>query len=148
MKPEKYQHLKIKYPKIHDDIYKKRQDIVNFINKNSSENIVPYPLTKLLTYEEYIDKYKERHKKISEFYGDLNPETYENQISDIKDIIIKEALNHELKQKDEKKLIEGFQTFDIKKDLENLNEITIKEYTKNTIYKDLNKWLLELKNKK
>ena len=146
MKPEKYQHLKIKYPKIHDDIYKKRQDIVNFINKNSSENIIPYPLTKLITYEEYIDKYKERHKKISEFYGDLNPKTYEDKISDIKDIIIKEFSNDELKEKDEKKLIEGFQTFDIKKDLENLNEITIKEYTKNTIYKDLNKWLLELKN--
>ena len=146
MKPEKYQYLKIKYPKIHDDIYKKRQDIVNFINKNSNENIIPYPLTKLLTYEEYIDKYKERHKKISEFYGDLNPETYENQISDIKDIIIKEALNHELKQKDEKKLLEGFKTFDINEDLEKLNEITIKAYSGKYIHKDLNKWLLELKN--
>ena len=146
MKPEKYQHLKIKYPKIHDDIYKKRQDIVNFINKNSSENIVPYPLTKLLTYEEYIDKYKERHKKISEFYGDLNPETYENQISDIKDIIIKDSLNSELKQKDEKKVLEGFKTFDINKDLEKLNEITIQAYAGKYIYKDLNRWLLELKN--
>ena len=94
MKPEKYQHLKIKYPKIHDDIYKNRQDIVNFINKNSSENIIPYPLIKLLTYEEYVDKYKERHKKISEFYGDLNQKTFENQICDIKDIIVRESLNH------------------------------------------------------
>ena len=83
---------------------------------HETRKIIPYPLTKLLTYEEYIDKYKERHKKISEFYGDLNPETYKNQISDIKDIIIKESLNHELKQKDEKKLLEGFKTFDINED--------------------------------
>jgi len=146
MKPEKYQHLKIKYPKIHDDIYKKRQDIANFINKNSSENVIPYPLTKVLTYEEYIDKYKERHKKISEFYGDLNPETFENQISDIKGIIIRDSLNGQLKQKDEKKVLEGFKTFDINKDLEKLNEITIQAYTGKYIHKDLNKWLLELKN--
>ena len=146
MHPEKYQHLKIKYPKIHDDIYKKRQDIVNFINKNSSEKLLPFPITKLITYEEYNEKYKERHIKIAQFYGDLNPRTYQNQISDMQELINKESIKDELKQKDEKKLLDGFKTFDIKKDLENLNEKAIKEYTKNTIYKDLNKWLLELKN--
>ena len=49
MKPEKYQYLKEKYSKIHDDIYNKRKDVVNFINKNSRENINPFPITKLIT---------------------------------------------------------------------------------------------------
>ena len=115
----------------------------------------PFKITKLITYEEYVEKYKERHIKISEFYGDLNRETYQKQISDIKKIINKESINGELEEKDEKKVINGFLTFDIKKDLDNiennlvednsLND-TITEYTKNTIYKDLNKWLLKIKN--
>ena len=60
-----------------------------------------------------------------------------------------------IKQKDEKKVINGFLTFDIKQDLDNIGkkfsdenslDDTIKEYTGNSIYKDLNKWLLEYKN--
>ena len=104
MHPELYQHLKQKYPIIHDDIYKNRADVVNFINKNTNENILPFQINKLITYEEYVEKYKERHIKIWEFYGDLNIETYQKQISEIKEIINKEAINGELKQKDEKKL--------------------------------------------
>jgi len=49
MKPEKYQYLKEKYSKNHDDIYNKRKDVVNFINKNSREDINPFPITKLIT---------------------------------------------------------------------------------------------------
>ena len=154
MHPEKYQYLKTKYPKIHDDIYKTRKDVVNFIDKYANENINSFPLTKLITYEEYVEKYKERHIKISEFYGNLNPITYQKQISDIKTLIRTEAINGELIQKNEDKLIKGFLTFDINKDLknlendenlDNLNEITITEYTRNSIYKDLNKWLLNSK---
>ena len=104
MRPELYQNLKQKYPKIHDDIYKKRKDVINFINKNTKENILPFQITKLITYEEYKEKYKERHIKISEFYGDLNRETFQKEISDITTIINKESINGELKQKDEKKL--------------------------------------------
>ena len=155
MRPELYQNLKQKYPKIHDDIYKKRNDVINFINKNNKENILPFQITKLITYEEYKEKYKERHIKVSEFYGDLTIETYQKEISDIKDIINKEAINGELKQKNEKKVIDGFLTFDIKQDLDNIENNfidedglnnNIKEYTRNTIYKDLNKWLLKSKN--
>ena len=68
----------------------------------------PFKITKLITYEEYVEKYKERHIKISEFYGDLNRETYQKQISDIKKIINKESINGELEEKDEKKVINGF----------------------------------------
>ena len=161
MYPEKYQYLKEKYPKIHDDIYNKRKDIENFINKYSKEDTNPFPLTKLITYEEYIEKYKERHIKVSSFYGDLNPLTYKRNFSDMEVLINDEFIKGELKQKNKEEVVKGFLTFDIKKDLkyledaeysedwenseenDNLNEITINEYTKDTIYKDLNKWLLE-----
>ena len=36
---------------------------------------------------------------------------------------------------------DGFITFDIKKDIDTLEKLTIEEYTKNTFYGGLNKWL-------
>ena len=42
----------------------------------SSKDIKPFPLTKLVTLRDYLDKYKEGHKKISQFYGDLDKESY------------------------------------------------------------------------
>ena len=39
----------------------------------------------------------------------------------------------------------GFLTFDLKKDLDTLDKLIIKEYTKNTFYGDLNKWLMNSK---
>ena len=47
-----------KYPKLHEDIYNTRKSIIQFINKYSSKDIKPYPLTKLITYEDYVNKYK------------------------------------------------------------------------------------------
>ena len=42
-------------------------------------------------------------------------------------------------------LNEGFMTFEIKKDLKLLDNLIIKEYTKETFYGDLNKWLMNSK---
>ena len=57
MHPEQYQHLKQKYPNIiHDDIYNKRKDVINFIKENNNENILPFQITKLITYEEYVER--------------------------------------------------------------------------------------------
>ena len=75
-KPKDYLHLKVNYPKLHNDIYKKKKDIIQFIEKYSSKDIKPYPLTKLVTYHDYVSKYKERHFKISQFYGNLNKESF------------------------------------------------------------------------
>ena len=145
MNLDKYQVLKTKYPKIHEDIYNKRSDVVNFINKFSNENIKPFPITKLITYEEYIEKYKERHLKIAEFYGDLDVETYHKSFENIKNLINEESANKELKKKNQNELLNSFLTFDINKDLETLDKLIIKEYTKNTFYGDLNKWLMKSK---
>ena len=43
-------------------------------------------------------------------------------------------------------MTDSFLTFDIIKDLKALDKLIIKEYTKNTFYGDLNKWLMNSKN--
>ena len=149
MNLEKYNHLKIKYPKIHDDIYNKRNDVINFIKKFSSEKIKPYPMTKLVTYEEYIEKFKDRHLKISEFYGDFNPNIYHKSFNKIITLIDEESQKNELKVKNKDDLMKSLLIFNLKKDenedIFTLDKLIIKEYTKNTFYGDLNKWLLNSK---
>ena len=150
---QKYQNLKNKYPKIHDDIYKKLQDVINFINKNSDENIKPYPITKLITLKEYQDKYKERHLTIANFYGNMNYMVYKKYIKELEDLINEESQTHELK-KNKNTLISGFAAFasnfknkkiEEDEDIDKFNKLLIKEYSNDTFYKDLNKWLMSSK---
>ena len=145
MNLKKYQYLKEKYPKIHNDIYNDPKDIIEFINKYSNENIKSFPITKLISINEYKEKYKDRHLKIAEFYGDYTQNTFKSEIKKMKFIIDKEDKQHELKNKNKSELLEGFLTFDINKDLDLLDNLIIKEYTKNTFYGDLNKWLMNSK---
>jgi len=149
----KYQNLKNKYTKIHDDIYNQKDDVLNFINKNSDVNIKVFQITKLITLIEYKDKYKDRHLTISEFYGKKNLEKFEDKYyKGLTNLINEEAQNNELKTNKEK-LLTGFQSFRIKnsqqlnetnieESLEYLDKLLITEYTKNTFYGDLNKWLM------
>jgi len=150
-----YQDLKKKYPKIHNDIYITRKDVINnFINKYSSEDIKPFPLTKLITYEDYQSQYKDRHLKISEFYGNINKNICQKYFIELMKLIDKEFEDDKLSVKKDE-LIHGFTYFDLNKiinnenneldnnyDLELLDRLLIKQYTKNTFFKDLNKWLL------
>ena len=99
MNINKYNSLKKQYPKIHDDIYSKTKDVLNFINKCSDINIKPYPITKVITFQEYKDKYKNRHLKISKFYGNMNKEIYKNYFERIKYLINEEEQKNELKNK-------------------------------------------------
>ena len=59
----------------------------------------------------------------------------------MKSLIEDEKVKNILYQKDSNKLLEGFLKFDIKEDLDQLNKLIINEYTKETIFGDLNKWL-------
>jgi len=144
---DKYLDLKQKYNILHDDIYTERDKItINFINKYSSTKIKPFPLTKLITFQNYKVKYKDKHFKISQFYGDLNPYSYKKYIKDIESIIKEDAKENKLYE-NEKTVFDGFLTFDLEKDLEILDNLIIKEYTKNSFYGDLNKWLMNSKIK-
>ena len=102
--------------------------MIKFINDFSSEEIKPYPVKKLLTLKDYNDKYKERHIKISHFYGDLTVEQYNNNIQKMKSLINKEAQTNELKN-NPNSVLSGFLTFDLNKDLELLDKLIIQEYT-------------------
>ena len=142
MNLQKWSKLKNDYSNIIYGVFNKKKDIIDFIKNFSYDKIKPFNLTKLIRYEDYIDKYKDRHFKISQFYGNLNPQSYEKYIEDIKKIIEKEGKQEELFNKDQEKLLKGFLTFDLSKDLKNLDALIVKEYTKNTFYGDLNKWLM------
>ena len=111
---EKYISLKSIYNKIHDDMYTRKHQVVDFIKKFSSKEIKPFPLIKLKTYEDYIKKFKNRHFKVSSFYGDLTLESYQKYIKEMRDLIEKKSKSHEL-IKDENKVFNGFLTFDLEK---------------------------------
>ena len=136
-----YLGLEKEYPKLHNDIYNRKGKIINFIKQNSSKDIKPYPLTKLITYEDYEKKYKDRHFKIAQFYGDLTKESYDQYIKSMEGLIEKEKESNQL-IKQQKILFKSFLSFEIKEDLETLDKLIIKEYTKNTFYGDLNRWLM------
>lgn len=136
--------LKNKYNIIYG-VFNTTRDIIGFIYKFASKDIKPFPITKLLTYKDYCETYKKRHFIISSFYGNLTKETYKENMKRIKKLIKKEGKKEELFQDSEDKVIEGFLKFDLKQDLDNLDKLIIKEYTKNTFYGDLNRWLMNSK---
>ena len=123
--------------------------IDEFIKKHASKNIKPFFITKLLTYKEYKEKYHSRHEKIAKYYGEFDKKLYDEAINNIYAYILKEKNENGLKipTQDEDDLIESFKTFDKKNDFDDIelfNKELIKEYTKNTFYPDLNRWLLSL----
>ena len=122
-------------------VYNAPKDVIKFIEDISSEEIREYPLIKIISYFDYRDKYHERHEKISEFYGNITKETYENNRKKLEKYINSKE-EKDLKIKINKnKLIDSFKTFDIKADLKQLNILIIHEYTKNTFYSPLNNLL-------
>jgi serine/threonine protein kinase len=141
----KWGYLKDKYEIVHK-VVNTQNEVIKFINEYSLEDIKPYSMTKLLTYEDYKNKYKERHITISSFYGDLTVDQYKKNIEKMKSLIHTEAQAKNLKNNNENNLLSGFLTFDLNKDLEILDKLIIKEYTKNTFYGDLNKWLMNKMN--
>ena len=63
MKIEKYTHLIKKYKKI-KGVYTKPSEIIKFIEDVSSYDTKEFPFKKIVTYNDYKDKYYERHEKI------------------------------------------------------------------------------------
>ena len=137
---DKFKSLTNKYIKVHG-VYTKVEEVIEFIKHFSSKEIKPYPITKVITYDDYKEKYKDKHFAISKYYGDLSLESYQKNIEKIKDLIEKDSKKNELFQRNKEILLKGFLIFNIKNDLKILDKLIIKEYTKNTFYGDLNRWL-------
>ena len=117
-------------------IYKNKNEIINYINEFSTDEIKPYPLETLITFEIYLEIFKKEHFLISQFYGNLNIETFKENYNKNNEYINKNDSENILSLIDD-----GFITFDIKKDIDTLEKLTIEDYTKNTFYSGLNKWL-------
>ena len=135
--------LKNQYEMVYG-VYNKQSEVKNFIEKFSTKEVKPFPLTKLITYDDYIDKYKDRHQKISEYYGNMSVEQYKKNLEEMKHLIVQKDKEKDLKM-NPNVVLQGFMTFEIKKDLDLLNKLIIKEYTKETFYGDLNRWLMNSK---
>ena len=140
IKKKEHIHFKNDYPKLHNNIYTLNENIVTFIKETGSEDIKPYPMTRLIKFNDY----KERHLKISEYYGDLNINTYEEYLKNKKEVIKEDKDPKEL-CKNQSILLRGALSFDIKKDIIILNNLITKEYLNNTFYGDLNQWLMNTK---
>jgi hypothetical protein len=130
--------------KIDYDVFTERKQVIDFIKRNASKDIKAFPITKVIRLKDYEDKYKDRHIIISQFYGDLTPETFKKNIEAMESLVKKEEEKKKLKNISEF-VLDGFYKFDIKQDINKLNELIIKEYTKHTFHGDLNRWLMNSK---
>ena len=126
-----------KYPNFLNGIYTSKTEVKNFILENSSENYKIFEVLKLVTYKDYINEYYKLHEIISKNYkSNKNEKTYNDALSLLQNFINQE--NYKIKGS---KLFEGLKTF-----LTNDGEKIIYEYSNDTIYKDINNWLLNLNN--
>ena len=75
----------------------------------------------------------------------MTVEEYKKNIKKMGILIDFKGKKKELINSDKNDLMQGFLTFDLNKDLEHLDNLIIQEYTKNTFYGDLNKWLMNSK---
>ena len=141
---KKYKDLQYNGKKI-NDVWDNPELITNFIKRSSSVNIHPFPAVKLITLESYQKDYKLLHRIISAFYGVEKSEIFEESLKEVKELIKNEDREKKLQTK-LKSINEAFEKFDVNNELNNI-ELIIKEYTKNTCYKDFNAWQMSLNEK-
>ena len=116
----------------------KREVIRKFIKKYSEENTRIYPVYGFITYEEYIKEYFNHHLRISLYYGHESQESYLNNYEKMKNLI-KQDIN-EIKR-DQKVLVKSFEKFSLDEEVKDVNENIINEYSKNTFFGEINRWL-------
>ena len=132
MDKEKYKKLKDnKEYDLLEEIFTTPSDVCEFIQNNLFEDNVIFEDSKLVTYENYCLKYYDLHKIISKYYTDNFQNSYNVAIS-----ILKEFMDE-----DDEDLMKALEVFQNNREYE-----VLKEYTKNTIYPYINKWLLNLKS--
>ena len=118
MNKNNYLPLKEKY-EIIEDIHTHKSSIFKFINDSSSQEIKNFQLTKIITYENYLKKYKYIHFKMSQFYGKLTKEELGKYLKEMK-----------LSSNSKYKLI-----FD--DNFEKIDSLISKQYLENTFYDEL-----------
>ena len=129
---KKFFGLKEKYDFIFG-IYDNKSDIKKFIESFSSTEIRPFPMESVVTYDNYINKYRNIHEKISKSYGDLTYETFHKYFQEIEKLI-KDEDKDESSIKNPEALLESFKSFDTRKDSDEINKVIIKECTRDGSY--------------
>ena len=76
---QKWGQLKNKYDLVYD-VVSSKEEVINFIKNFSSKEIKPYPIVKLITLKDYLKKFKVKHFKLSQFYGNINIQTFKDHI--------------------------------------------------------------------
>ena len=117
------------------DVYTKQSEIKEFIKKFSSKDIKPFSFTKLITYNDYISKYKIIHLKISEFYGDISLEDYKNHIGN------KIKLTNDQTEKSKLEKYEKLIGSDFREFLDYINKSIRKVFFKENFYDDISNWM-------
>ena len=119
--------------------------VIKFIMQLSSKDIKPFPLTKLVTLHNYLDKYKERHKKVSEFYGYSTEDNYQKNNEELNKSINIEEKAKSLKLK-KFKILKKFMALDFIEFLGNVNKLIYNQYTENTFNGNFNRRLMKIKS--
>ena len=129
-KKKDYQHLLIQYKDILEEIHITENGVINFIKKNSLNEKQIYHTLKLITYNNYISEYYKLHEIISKYYKKTSKKSY---------FIAIDILKSFLKTNSKTRLLEGLKIFE-----KNINYEIIREYSNNSIYREINTWLLDL----
>lgn len=103
---KKYDNYKNKYQnKVHNDIYRKEEDIIKFIKRTSSSTILPFKINQIITYYKYQHKFQIEHINLENFSMFSNKENYENYLNNMVELLSRENKSKLVKNKDA--LLEG-----------------------------------------
>ena len=111
---QKWNQLKNKYDLVYD-VVSSKEGVINFIKKFSSKEIKPYPIVKLITLKDYLKKFKVKHFKLSQFYGNLNIHIFKDHIEKMKSLM-KQEYKEEILKISQNEELESILNFDLEKD--------------------------------
>jgi hypothetical protein len=131
----KYKNYINEYHDFIENVYTERDEIISFIKENESDTNI-FESYKLINYENYIDKYYNFHKVISEQYKEEilnNGNSYEVSLALLQNMSSDGKINIE-------GLVSLLQSINDEHNRENI----VNEYTNDSIYKIFNNWLNKL----
>ena len=135
---ENYMEYLNKY-KFLEGIYNSIDEVIGFIENNSTSDTKIYRELKIITYDKYKNKYYEMHQMIAKYY---RVSSNDNNIF----TTFYQRVKEEIENYDNKNILEDiFQKFNNITDSQNSTAL-IKDYTGNHLYPVINNWLLDLEN--
>ena len=136
---DKYSYLTKKY-KI-NGIFTKQEEIILYIRKRKMKNNISYKIPKIITFDDYNEKYIEFHKIISLQYGKLyQKSSYLTALNILEDYLLSDKKN-EMDSYDINLLLSNLEVFSApQRDYKKI----IQEYTNESFYRLFNKWLNEV----